>query len=374
MALFTIRNNTGGKLAVPPPVSRIIPANQSVTLTIASGLMDEATSVQQLVSLGAISIAVGNDPNQPDSTEVLNATAAPTLDLIRAVRAASTANLANLNSVSTTMDGLTLVQNDRVLVKNQSSPAENGIYVVGLVSGGLAPFTRSTDMPAAGTVPSGTQFVVSAGTVNGNSIWKLTNSGLVTIAATSLTFEKLPTAGTLAAVTTGNGASLIGIEDAGGLITATTVEGALAEIKALVNTSTTAALTKRTVTVTEAALVNAVNGSPVVVNIGATLPANARIVSTEMSGLTPFTGGAATSVTVKVGTAADDDALIAAADVLAAAVDGGPATITRGVRPNKFFAGAGAQLIATFTPDGAHNLTALTAGSVVIDVWFFVGA
>jgi hypothetical protein len=33
---------------------------------------------------------------------------------------------------------------------------------------------------------------------------------------------------------------------------------------------------------------------------------------------------------------------------------------------------AGAQLIATFTPDGSHKLSDLTAGSITIEVEYFV--
>lgn len=131
---------------------------------------------------------------------------------------------------------------------------------------------------------------------------------------------------------------------------------------------------KRTLTLLETAFAgNAVNGAASIVNVGAALPANARILGYDFRALTPFTGGGAASVTGKLGTAGDDDALVAAVDLLTAAVDGGPATITRGVRPNKHFAAAGAQLILTVTPDGGANLAALTAGSVIVDVWYQVG-
>lgn len=130
---------------------------------------------------------------------------------------------------------------------------------------------------------------------------------------------------------------------------------------------------KRTVTVpyNNAALAAAnSNGASAVVNIGAVLPANARILGVDMRALTAFSGGSASAVTIDVGTSGDPDALIDGADVFAAAVDGGPATMPAGIRPNKTFASAGAQLIATFTPDAGHQLANLTAGTVIIDVLF----
>lgn len=176
----------------------------------------------------------------------------------------------------------------------------------------------------------------------------------------------------LASTATGKGASTVSIEDAGGLYTATQVEAALAEVKAIADAAV--GVVKRTVTVGHADLTNAVNGTAQSINIGATLPANARIAYADVRALTPFTGGSASAVTLTVGSSGDLDAIVASSDVFAAAVDGGPSTLVRGIRPNKMFVTIGAQLLATFTPDGGAALLGLSAGSIVIDVWYFVGA
>lgn len=176
----------------------------------------------------------------------------------------------------------------------------------------------------------------------------------------------------LASTATGKGASTVGIFDNAGLFTATEVESALAEVKAIADAAV--GVVKRTVTVGHVDLTNAVNGTAQSINIGATLPANARIAYVDVRALTPFTGGSASAVTLMVGSSGDLDAIIASSDVFAAAVDGGPSTLVRGIRPNKMFVTIGAQLLATFTPDGGHTLDGLTAGSVIVDVWYFVGA
>lgn len=136
------------------------------------------------------------------------------------------------------------------------------------------------------------------------------------------------------------------------------------------STAGTVSVQKRTVTVGHADLTNAVNGSSQAINIGAVLPANARIMGVDLRAYTPFTGGATVSVALDIGSSGDVDALVDGADVLAAAVDSGPSTRPAGIRPNKMFATAGAQLIATFIPDGAHALSVLDAGSIIIDVLF----
>lgn len=142
---------------------------------------------------------------------------------VRRVRAVTAANMASFTGVSTTLDGLTLVAGDRVLVRRQTVAAQNGIYVVGTVGGGTADWTRATDMPAAAVVPNGTLIVVDAGTLGANTVHKLTNAGAITIATTGLTFEcfKLSASGLIAKVVVaakaGNDFEVVGsiVDDAG---------------------------------------------------------------------------------------------------------------------------------------------------------------
>ncbi len=108
-------------------------------------------------------------------------------------------------------------------------------------------------------------------------------------------------------------------------------------------------------------------GTSKVLDLGS-LPNNARVLGTRVALATPFTGGAISAVSAKLGTTGDDDALLAAADILSAAVDGEASTHTNGISPNKKFA-AGAALKATFTSTGA-NLSALTAGACTIEVMY----
>lgn len=125
---------------------------------------------------------------------------------VRRVRAETSANIASFASVSTTLDGLTLVAGDRILVRAQSTGAENGIYVVGAVGGGNAPWTRAADMAAAAVIPAGTIVAVDAGTLGAGKVRKLTNVGTITIATTALTFDKMVVASGLRRVATVVGA------------------------------------------------------------------------------------------------------------------------------------------------------------------------
>lgn len=100
------------------------------------------------------------------------------------VRAASTGNL--VLSGTQTVDGVVLAAGDRVLVKDQAVPAQNGIYIV---SAGA--WSRATDSDHWGKF-IGADVTVSEGTANGRSQWLSTaRAGAGVLDTTSLTFAKL---------------------------------------------------------------------------------------------------------------------------------------------------------------------------------------
>ena len=85
-----------------------------------------------------------------------------------AVRVATTENI-DLAAPGPVIDGVTLVEGNRVLVKNQTVAAQNGIYA--LSSGALV---RTADMDEAGEFSSATVFV-QEGTVFGDTGWTQIN-------------------------------------------------------------------------------------------------------------------------------------------------------------------------------------------------------
>lgn len=111
------------------------------------------------------------------------------------VRAATVANgaLASAFANGQTIDGVTLATGDRILIKNQSAGAENGIYVVN-ASG--AP-TRAVDADSAAELLQATVFV-QEGAVNADTQWTCTNDA-ITLGTTALTFAQMAGAGTYTA-------------------------------------------------------------------------------------------------------------------------------------------------------------------------------
>ena len=86
---------------------------------------------------------------------------------------ATTANITLSGEQS--IDG-TATSTSRVLVKNQTTASQNGIYVTASGS-----WSRSTDMATASTIEGGTMVYVTDGTVNGDNLFGLTTEGTVTV-------------------------------------------------------------------------------------------------------------------------------------------------------------------------------------------------
>lgn len=103
-----------------------------------------------------------------------------------------------------TIDGVTLATGDRILIKNQAAPAENGIYTVN-ASG--AP-TRALDMDAWAEVP-GAYVFVEEGTTLADTGWVCTSNAGGTLNTTAITFVQFTGAGTY---TAGTGLTLTGTQ------------------------------------------------------------------------------------------------------------------------------------------------------------------
>ncbi len=128
------------------------------------------------------------------------------------------------------IDGVTPVAGDIALVKNQATSAQNGLYVA---SAGA--WTRLKDVNGKDVITSGMVVSVQEGSAGIGTQWMLTTPNPIVVGTTTpMTYTQLTATGisavTLASTAHGNGAALVGVEDAAGLITGATVEDALAEL------------------------------------------------------------------------------------------------------------------------------------------------
>ena len=162
--------NSNGDLVLSP--------NGTGTVTVPSGYKNRA-------GFGATSLV---------SKEYVDAVKVG-LDFKDSVRVATTANV-TVSGPGAAIDGVTLSSSDRVLLKNQSTASENGIYIF---NGAASALTRATDADSTAEVTSGMFTFVEEGTVNADSGFVLTTDGSITVGSTALAFAQFSGAGQIVA-------------------------------------------------------------------------------------------------------------------------------------------------------------------------------
>jgi hypothetical protein len=122
------------------------------------------------------------------------------LDPKQSVKAATTANIATLSGTMT-IDGVALVANDRVLVKDQTTPSQNGVYVVA-----AGAWSRADDLSTWDELVSAYLFAEQGSTNADNGFLCTVDTG-GTLGTTAITFVQFNGAGQIVA---GNGLSKSG--------------------------------------------------------------------------------------------------------------------------------------------------------------------
>ena len=161
--------------------SRALTANSSKQIT------SSAVTDTELGYLDGVTSAVQTQLDaKAATTYVDNAVAGLRTRIV--VEAATTANITLSSDLQNgdTIDGVTLATGDEVLVKNQSTDSQNGIYTV--VSSGTA--SRSTEYDAIAEI-SGQIVVVNQGTTNDNTMWMCTTNTSATLGSDSVSFTKI---------------------------------------------------------------------------------------------------------------------------------------------------------------------------------------
>lgn len=106
------------------------------------------------------------------------------LDNKQSVRAATTGNivLAGLQVI----DGVQLVADDRVLVKNQAAGKDNGLYLAA-----VGAWSRAADADASAEVTPGLVVAVEQGAAQADTIWQLITDAPIILGSTALTFRDI---------------------------------------------------------------------------------------------------------------------------------------------------------------------------------------
>lgn len=127
------------------------------------------------------------------------------------VRAATTANVTISTALNNgdTLDGVTLATGDQVLVKDQSSAAENGVYVVGVSPARAAEFDAYNEHP-------GSLIAVEEGTTNADTLWLCTSNVGGTLNSTAIAFSAFTGGGGVAGPGSSTDNAIVRFDGSGG--------------------------------------------------------------------------------------------------------------------------------------------------------------
>lgn len=232
----TLNQNTTGSaatLTTPRAINGVnFDGSAAITVTAAAGTLTGTTLnstvvTSSLTTLGTSASLPGSPTTTTQSPSDNSTKVATTAYVDNAVlgqnfkEAAIVATTANLVGVyvsgvftytatgTDNIDGVNLALGNRVLVKNQTTTFQNGIYVVTTAGsiGVAGVLTRSSDANTSGEFKTGDALFVTSGTVNASTTWAYTGVDSPNLGTDAITYAQIAGLGSYVA---GNGLTLTG--------------------------------------------------------------------------------------------------------------------------------------------------------------------
>lgn len=191
----------------------------TVTITNAgvTGILGTANQITASGSTGSVTLSLPSAVTFPgtvtlnaDPTQALQAATKQYVDAVAeglhihaSCATATSANIVDLSDPPASIDGVTLTDGMRVLVKNQTAQAENGIYVFDLATTALI---RASDFNSSAEIQGGDFVFVTGGSTYDNTGWVQTEK-VTTVGTDPIIWTQFSGAGTYVA---GNGLTLTG--------------------------------------------------------------------------------------------------------------------------------------------------------------------
>ena len=216
-------------------------AENGATARTSLGLGSIATQAANNVSISGGSVTGLGEPssNSDASTKsyVDQSIAGLRTRIIAECASTANVNISNALEAGDAIDGVTLVAGDRVLLKDQSTASENGLYLA--VGSGAGAASRDPEHDSIAEL-SGGMVVANQGSVNDNKIFLCTTDNTGSVGSTSITYTVITPSntGTVTSIATGTGID-------GGTITST---GTISIDSTVATLSGTQTLTNKTIT------------------------------------------------------------------------------------------------------------------------------
>lgn len=204
------------------PTFRALVATDIPTLTAAkisdfdtqvrTSRLDQLAAPTASVSMNSqvlTNLAAPTNPNDAARKADVDA-AAQGLDIKASCRVATTANITL--SGTQTIDGVAVVAGDRVLVKNQTTGSQNGIYACA-----AGAWSRATDADSDAKLTGGAFTFIEEGTTQADTGWVLSTNQPVVVGTTSITFTQFSGGGVPANYSGQNTITTVGTLTSGAL-------------------------------------------------------------------------------------------------------------------------------------------------------------
>jgi hypothetical protein len=187
LAAADIPTLTASKISDFTTAVQAVPVNQ---LALPTGALD--LNNQKITNL-----AVPTQDSDAANKAYVDATRSG-LDFKASVKVASTSNIPLNDDAPSSLDGVSIGYGDRVLIKDQMSPEQNGIYEIINVAD-VPRWQRAADADSDAEVTPGMFVFVEQGNTYADTGWVLSTDGPITLGTTPLTFVQFSGAGQISA-------------------------------------------------------------------------------------------------------------------------------------------------------------------------------